>query len=253
MYLYMHISPSGKKYIGITKQKPLNRWKNGEGYKRNEYFYRAILKYGWDNFEHRILYSDLSEEEANQKEYELIKLYDLTNPQKGYNLRAGGLHHEMSEVSRRKLSKSKKGKQVGEKNPFYGKTHSSETLLLLRDRVEQYSLDGEYIKSYASMRIACIENNIDPSELTKVCKGKRRTCGGYQWKYEDDDSEIKPYKRMAHNARSVAQLNEYGFVMRIYRSLAEAATQFGKNADKCIGECCRGTQKTAYGFRWRYE
>jgi len=32
-----------------------------------------------------------------------------------------------SEESKKKMSESKKGKMVGEKNPFYGKTHSEET------------------------------------------------------------------------------------------------------------------------------
>ncbi len=31
--VYSHTSPSGKKYIGITKQKPEHRWSNGDGYK----------------------------------------------------------------------------------------------------------------------------------------------------------------------------------------------------------------------------
>lgn len=51
----MHISPSNKRYIGITSQKPEIRWANGKGYSYNKHFYRAIQKYGWDNFEHRIL------------------------------------------------------------------------------------------------------------------------------------------------------------------------------------------------------
>lgn len=45
--VYMHISPSGKRYVGITRQRPVARWKNGRGYINNEYFYRAIKKYGW--------------------------------------------------------------------------------------------------------------------------------------------------------------------------------------------------------------
>lgn len=31
-YLYRHTTPSGKVYIGITCQKPENRWNNGRGY-----------------------------------------------------------------------------------------------------------------------------------------------------------------------------------------------------------------------------
>lgn len=43
--VYKHVSPSNKVYIGITSKNPLRRWENGNGYKNNKYFYRAILKY----------------------------------------------------------------------------------------------------------------------------------------------------------------------------------------------------------------
>lgn len=36
--VYKHTTPSGKVYVGITKQKPEQRWDNGNGYKKNEHF-----------------------------------------------------------------------------------------------------------------------------------------------------------------------------------------------------------------------
>lgn len=56
--VYIHINKSNqKKYVGITSRKPTVRWKrNGEGYKSSPYFYNAIKKHGWDNFEHNILW-----------------------------------------------------------------------------------------------------------------------------------------------------------------------------------------------------
>lgn len=60
--VYKHSSPS---YIGITKLNLIKRW---QGYINNTYFFRAILKYGWNNFQHEILYSELSEKEAKQIE-----------------------------------------------------------------------------------------------------------------------------------------------------------------------------------------
>ena len=49
--LYCHTNIlNGKKYIGITCQKPKNRWgKNGEGYKFQPKFYNSIVKNGWNN------------------------------------------------------------------------------------------------------------------------------------------------------------------------------------------------------------
>ena len=37
--VYMHITPNNKRYIGITKQKPKQRWTSGYGYIQNKYFF----------------------------------------------------------------------------------------------------------------------------------------------------------------------------------------------------------------------
>ena len=50
--VYLHTSPSGKRYVGITSQSTNNRWRNGKGYKRNEYFTKAINKHGF--FLHKV-------------------------------------------------------------------------------------------------------------------------------------------------------------------------------------------------------
>ena len=123
-FVYKHENKiNGKCYIGITCQKPEQRWRKGKGYK-NGHFKNAIDKYGWDNFEHIILYENLTKEEACKKEYELIKKYDTTNPLKGYNSCDGGgvtvgYHH--TKESKEKMSKTKIGMYKGDKNPMYGK------------------------------------------------------------------------------------------------------------------------------------
>lgn len=87
----MHTSPNNKRYIGITSYtNPKRRWKGGYGYHKNDYFYRAIQKYGWDNFKHEIIASNLSKEEACKMEIELIKKYKTRQPEFGYNYSKGG-------------------------------------------------------------------------------------------------------------------------------------------------------------------
>ena len=67
--VYLHITPSKKVYVGITSQANLNRrWQNGEGYRTQKRFYRAIQKYGWENIEHRIMFSGLTKQEAEEKD-----------------------------------------------------------------------------------------------------------------------------------------------------------------------------------------
>ena len=74
-----------KSYIGITSQKCESRWGiNGKGYELQPKFYHAIQKYGWDNFQHDILYTNLDKETALKIEADLIKTYDTIK--NGYNI-----------------------------------------------------------------------------------------------------------------------------------------------------------------------
>ena len=69
-----------KRYIGITGLKPEYRWNNGKGYGvRQPKFRNAILKYGWDGFNHIILLQNLTRIEALDWEKKLIKIYNSNN------------------------------------------------------------------------------------------------------------------------------------------------------------------------------
>lgn len=152
--VYMHVLPktfSGKEnnmiYIGITRVKPIQRWANGNGYVYNKRFFNAIKKYGWKNFNHIILDKDLSEQNAKEKEIELIAKFNSTDRRFGYNVSPGGdicsketakkislaqlgeknhmygKHFKFTEERKRKISESK----IGSKNPMFGKSQSIET------------------------------------------------------------------------------------------------------------------------------
>ena len=60
-------------YIGQTNN-TAQRWKPS-AYRTCPKFYSAIQKYGWDNFEHNILFTNLTKEQACLKEQEFIKKY----------------------------------------------------------------------------------------------------------------------------------------------------------------------------------
>ena len=137
--VYMHKNKiNNKVYIGITKRKPNQRWGNGSGYKRNSYFYNAIKKYGWDNFEHYILFENLPPDDAYKKEQELIALYKSNHKEYGYNRSIGGefgsLGVVVSEETKEKIRKARIGKNLsdeakekdrlahlGSKNAMWGK------------------------------------------------------------------------------------------------------------------------------------
>ena len=51
--------------------------------------------------------------------------------------------------------------------------------------VSQYSLDGNFIKSYPSAKNAALAVGLKKkgSQITSVCKGHGKTAKGYIWKY----------------------------------------------------------------------
>lgn len=92
--VYIHTNKiNNKKYIGITCQKPENRWGiNGEHYNGQEKFYNAIQEYGWDNFNHEIVETNLNKTAALAREAELILQYDTVL--NGYNSVSGLINDE---------------------------------------------------------------------------------------------------------------------------------------------------------------
>lgn len=102
--VYIHTTPSNKKYIGITSRTPERRWCNGHGYKTNKHFYNSIVKYGWDNIRREIVAHSLTLEEATSLEKKLILEHLSCNPLYGYNCTKGGeMKVEYSEISRKRM------------------------------------------------------------------------------------------------------------------------------------------------------
>lgn len=105
--VYIHKNKiNGEVYVGITHYTdPEKRW--SYGYKGNPYFQSAINKYNWNNFEHIILFRNISKELACREEQLLINRYK----KRGicYNIANGGEGSEaMSEEIREKLRKYKR-------------------------------------------------------------------------------------------------------------------------------------------------
>lgn len=130
--VYVHINIlNGKMYFGNTKNIK-NRW-YPSGYRTSTKFYRAIKKYGWNNFSHEIIASNLTKQEADKFEDILIKRFRTNEDEFGYNTTVGGQSwsgeenpnfgkHTLREIykSNKQLSKEKQsrpGKQNGRAIP----------------------------------------------------------------------------------------------------------------------------------------
>lgn len=190
--VYMHICPNDKKYIGITKQEPDKRWKKGKGYRTQEHFKKAIDKYKWENIKHLILFENLTKNEANEKEIELIKRYKTNNYKYGYNVTSGGDGVRdviISEKQKQILKIALKGNQNAK-----GYKHTNEE----KEKMRLAKLGKPNIK--LSKKVLCIETNIIYQSLSEakrktkinhidqVCRGERNYAGKLNniklhWKY----------------------------------------------------------------------
>jgi group I intron endonuclease len=116
---------NGKMYVGQHAGTNLKAyWDRNvclaeNGYQGKRLLYRAIRKYGSDGFEVIPLVIVETKQEMDHYEIEIIKFLDTTDPEKGYNITAGGggsLGVKMGEETRAKMSKAREGKTMTEEN-----------------------------------------------------------------------------------------------------------------------------------------
>ena len=282
---------NGKVYIGQTKQSLKNRWSNGYGYRECPKFWRAIQKYGWDNFEHIILEQGLTLDEANNKEQYYIKKYDaIAN---GYNISIGGGSNYG--VGKNIYQYDLDGNYIkewtsisdiagefnvedasciyscisGKLNSCFGfqwrydklnkinsiKSKSKIISELKRKPVYQYDRDGVFIKKYDYLEKVALDG-FNYKNVSECCIGNRTTCGDYQWSYEYYDnigSVLTPHEITAKKqSKKVYQYSLDGIFLKSYDSLSSASKDTGINF-KLISKCCLGSQKTCGSYQWSYD
>lgn len=209
--IYKHTSPSGKVYIGQTMQtNPQNRWQHGNGYKRhNTLFYKAIQKYGWNNFSHEIIENNiLTQHEANEREIYWISFYNSFK--NGYNATPGG-------------------NMLGDN--------------VVSKPVIQIEIDKPTIvyKKFKSAREAERLTGICGRNIGACClKQGQISAGGYYWCFEDDFKFFKPQiKRYANNS---VRRKIYCFETdSVFESIVEASNKLNISR-RSIWACCNNKQ-----------
>lgn len=212
---------TNKVYIGQSKNIK-SRWRKHKselknGTHDNDYLQMAWDKYGENNFIFRVL-ELCDENDLDEKECYYIKYYDATNKDYGYNLKDGGQHGKMTEYSRKKLSEAIKHsfegperrkksiesaykqwqnpeikqKIMGKNNGMYGKHHTEEakekiskartgTISPFRDKHKVLCV--ELNKIFEDAVTAAKELGTQSGGILQVCRGERKTCCGYKWKF----------------------------------------------------------------------
>lgn len=227
----MHINKINNKiYVGQTNNIK-RRWRaNGIEYTSQEtsIIGKAILKYGWENFEHIIIEENLTLDEANALEAFLINELEAQNREKGYNIREGGKNGGLSEATKQKLSETAKAKGLwkgelnprhitplyGEKNGMYGKHHTEKTKALISFKLKGKSNHTEESKAKISKfmstqhprakKVRCIETGeifnsarqaakakgLGNSTVSRICNGERKPGKGkLNWEWYYEEKE----------------------------------------------------------------
>lgn len=290
--VYTHISPSNKYYIGITSQNVKKRWRNGNGYKDSVKFYNAIKKYGWDDFKHIVLIDNLDRETANEIEKYLISKYDTinngyniteggytSNPKiskkerqknskrniKIYRYNLDGYYKDefisLSEAERitnilgSSISSCANGK-IGQAGGYMWRKYKKERIKPYINSnevpVDKYTLDGKYIESFKSAKIASEKDGKDSSSIIACCKGKVNRVGDYIYKYHGDKlnyhlSEIKHINQ----SKKVYKYNFYHQLIEVFESIM-IASEHENLSITCISDICNGKHKPTGDFYYSF-
>ena len=246
--VYKHTSPNNKVYIGITLQKPKERFKNGKGYNHNLHFNNAIQKYGWENINHEILYMNLSKEEAEQKEIELISKYKSNERKYGYNISNGGNSNgKHSESTKKKISNSLIGHKMDEKtkevlmNINKGRKLSYSHKLALINANTGRKMSEENKEKLRQIHLGKKRSEETKKKLSESHKGKPTWNKGKKMECTSGGKNVR--------ARAVIQYDVNWNYIKTYECITIARKETGASK---ISECCRGVRKSSGGYFWRY-
>lgn len=227
--VYKHTAPNDKVYIGITGFDPEYRWlNNGRGYKTQTTFFNAIIKYGWINFKHEILFEGLTEKEALDKEEELIQQYQSYDRRYGYNVSLRGAIYGKDNNGQRSNSRRKEIAPLPEwKNR--GK------IVLAQDSL------GNTIKRFRSIHELAIELN-EPVETLRTRLNK----------YKELIYPNVTYKYAGCQVPKVEMLTMEGEYIRTFDSLVDAHKFINRVNKGFITQVCVGKRDSYLGYKWRF-
>ena len=241
--VYMHTAPNGKVYVGITKQNTEKRWQNGYGYASQQLFWRAIQKYGWDNFQHTVLESNLEIEKAFEREEYYIAKYDSLNPERGYNVHKGGTSGRTLVTP---VMQYWRGIPV---NFFESISVAAKELGVNSGTIRNYIASEDLPDSYSFDRLPEI-HTYDIDENLYLIRNE------YHYRIVQLMKETKAEKTITRNKSTVRKINQYtmdGKYLKTWDSIAEARRSCSGLSSISAALSGRGNSKSAGGFLWKYD
>lgn len=172
---------NGKKYVGSSKN-ICRRLLTHRSYLRKGVHVNSKLQNSWDKHGEQyfkcyaIEFCDISRLAEREQYY-----INLFSP--WYNITKDVLRLQMSKESKLKMSNSRKlGFEKGTIKNYQNKP------------VHQYSLDGEYLNSFSSIKEASQITHVSRSSINRYFEGKYRKGGNYLWSFEKVNS-LPKYKK----------------------------------------------------------
>lgn len=242
--VYKHTTPSNKFYFGITNCSDLNkRWLNGLGYRTQKVFFRAIIKYGWDNIKHEIIKTGLSLEEAKELEKYLINKYktnvtEFKRGANGYNMTPGG---------------DTAPSVFMQEDESYRKTMYEKVWSKNNITIDCYDYTTKkYLCTYESLTQASKELKIDKKDISKNINNKVNRVKNYI--FTKHGEEIQFTKKLYE--KPVSQFDMTGNFLKQFKSCADASRYVNNgltNGSSMIAKCAKGERNSYRGYLWKYE
>lgn len=123
--------------------------------------------------------------------------------------------------------------------------------------IEQYTIDGQYIKTFPSAQDAADELKIDYSSIKSAASIKNlrhKTSGGYIWIHEDEPNKKQIIEQAQNKGceKPVSQYSLDGKHIRDFASIKEAMSFFNMKSNH-ISAVCDGKRKTSSGYIWKWK
>lgn len=263
-------SINDKVYIGQTIQDYKRRW---HGHKHESKsidrpLYRAMRKYGYDNFWVELIEDNIPYEELDEKEIYYIKLYDCMNP-KGYNISPGGQNFR-TEEERQAMAERVSGENnpmygmCGELNPFYGHHHTEENKRILSQKhKDNYNNLSQEEKEEICKKLDVLREKMiaERGGGFKGChhteEAKRKQSEAQKGKIVSEETR----KLISENSgikRKIVMLSLKGEYISEFDSMNKACNYLKENGVvenpnyRNISNVCRKRNETSYGYIWVY-
>ena len=285
-FIYKYTFPNGKVYIGQT-YKGSGRYGNPKKYygtmvgnAMNKYlsFKKEIIKFCtkdevdyWERFFIDEYQSNLRTKGYNRdsggnngKEFSKELKGELSNAHKNLQITSvlqyekNGLFvkewHSIKDASKTLgIERTNISKAIHEKTKsaggFVWKAKETYNPKIKRP-IEQYSLDGKFIREWDNTELA--ENELKIKDISRALRGRNKTAGGYQWKYASDDKAITPFKTLrVYQGRHVFQYDKSGKFVKEWQS-SFAAGKALEIPHQHIDRVLKGSRKMTHGFIFTY-